>query len=82
MSAFRALIGKDLRNGVLIRPFAVEVPAPRRFYLVSPPRLKDSPKLASFRQWLKAEIDCDNDASMDCATRAPAVKAATRARKR
>jgi LysR family glycine cleavage system transcriptional activator len=80
--ARRTLIGKDLRNGVLVRPFEVEVPAPRRFYLVYPPRLRDSPKLASFRRWLKDEIDCDNDASMNCVPRPPALKAAQRARKR
>ena len=75
--ARRTLIGKDLRNGVLMRPFEVEVPSPRRFYLVYPPRLKDSPKLAAFRRWLKDEIDCDNDASMSCATRPPAAEGRT-----
>ena len=81
--ARRTLIGKDLRNGVLVRPFEVEVPSPRSFYLVYPPRAKDSPKLAAFRRWLKDEFDCDNDASMNCALRPPAPKAvSSRARKR
>ena len=75
--ARRTLIGKDLRNGVLVRPFEVEVPSPRRFYLVYPPRLKDSPKLAAFRRWLNDEFACDNDASMDCAKRPAATKAAS-----
>ena len=69
--ARRTLIGKDLHNGVLMRPFEVEVPSPRRFYLVYPPRLRDAPKLASFRTWMKHELECDNDASVSCATRPP-----------
>jgi LysR family glycine cleavage system transcriptional activator len=81
--ARRTLIGKDLRNGVLLRPFEVEVPSPRSFYLVYPPRLKDSPKLASFGRWLEEEFASYNDDSMSCATRPPAPKAASsRPRKR
>jgi LysR family glycine cleavage system transcriptional activator len=57
--ARRTLIGNDLRNGVLVKPFDVEVPAPRRFYLVYLPRMRDSPKLARFRSWLEAELAAD-----------------------
>jgi LysR family glycine cleavage system transcriptional activator len=53
------LLGNDERNGVLVRPFAIEAPAPRRFYLVYPPRNADSPKLAVFRAWLQVEIAAD-----------------------
>jgi LysR family transcriptional regulator, glycine cleavage system transcriptional activator len=53
------LLGNDERNGVLVRPFAIEAPAPRRFYLVYPPRNADSPKLAAFRAWLQGEIAAD-----------------------
>ena len=53
------LLGNDERNGVLVRPFAIEAPAPRRFYLVYPPRNADSPKLAAFRAWLQVEIAAD-----------------------
>jgi LysR family glycine cleavage system transcriptional activator len=53
------LMGNDERNGLLVRPFAIEAPAPRRFYLVYPPRNADSPKLAAFRAWLHAEIAAD-----------------------
>ncbi len=63
------LLGNDERNGVLVRPFAVEAPAPRRFYLVYPPRSADSPKLAAFRAWLHAEIAADRKA--DAARRSP-----------
>ena len=69
--ARRTLIGKDLRNGVLMRPFAVEVPSPRRFYLVYPPRLRDAPKLAAFRAWIRHELACDDDASASGAMRPP-----------
>jgi LysR family glycine cleavage system transcriptional activator len=56
------LLGNDERNGVLVRPFAIEVPAPWRIYLVYPPRIADSPKLAAFRAWLHAEVAADGKA--------------------
>lgn len=56
------LLGNDLRNGVLVRPFAVQVPSPRRFYLVYPPRNAESPKLVAFREWLRVEIAADRKA--------------------
>ena len=58
----RNLLGNDERNGVLVRPFAIETPAARRMYLVYPPRIADSPKLATFRAWLQAEIAADQKA--------------------
>jgi LysR family glycine cleavage system transcriptional activator len=51
-----SLLGDDVRNGVLIRLFDVVVPSPRKYFLVYPPRLADSPKLAPFRQWLFDEV--------------------------
>src|SRR2546422_3844581 len=54
-----SLIGNDLVNGVLVRLFDVEVPSPFRYYLVYPPRLADSPKLALLRAWLRDEIARD-----------------------
>jgi LysR family transcriptional regulator, glycine cleavage system transcriptional activator len=51
-----SLIGNDVGNGVLVRPFAIEVPSPWRYYLVYPPALAQSPKLVVFRQWLRDEI--------------------------
>jgi LysR family glycine cleavage system transcriptional activator len=55
----RSLLGNDERNGVLVRPFAIETPNARRIYLVYPPRSADSPKLDAFRAWLKVEIAAD-----------------------
>ncbi len=55
------LLGNDERNGVLVRPFAIEAPAPRGFYLVYPPRNAESPKLVTFRAWLHEEIAADRE---------------------
>lgn len=55
-----SLIGKDLANGVLVRLFDVTLPSPNHYYLVYPPRLAGSPKLAMFRSWLKSEIAVDD----------------------
>jgi LysR family glycine cleavage system transcriptional activator len=54
-----SLLGNDVRNGLLVRLFDIDVPAPRRHYLVYPPRLAGSPKLAAFREWLLDEIRAD-----------------------
>ncbi|HEY7786987.1 MAG TPA: transcriptional regulator GcvA [Casimicrobiaceae bacterium] len=61
-----SLLGNDVRNGLLVRLFDIDVPAPRKYYLVYPPRLAASPKLALFRAWLEAEIGEDASA---CAPR-------------
>jgi len=51
-----SLIGNDIANGVLVRLFDIAVPSPNRYYLVYPPRLAHSPKLAQFRAWLREEV--------------------------
>jgi Transcriptional regulator len=51
-----SLLGDDLRNGVLVKLFDIVVPLPRKYYLVYPPRMKESPKLDAFRTWLKREL--------------------------
>jgi LysR family transcriptional regulator, glycine cleavage system transcriptional activator len=51
-----SLIGSDVHNGVLIRLFDIVVPGARKYFLVYPPRLADSPKLAPFRKWLFDEV--------------------------
>ena len=55
-----SLIGNDLANGVLVRLFDVMLPSPSHYFLVYPPRLVDSPKLALFREWIKYEIALDD----------------------
>jgi LysR family glycine cleavage system transcriptional activator len=61
--ARRTLLGNDVRNGVLVPLFDVVAPAPRRFWLVYPPRMANSPKLALFRGWLHDEIAADAQAA-------------------
>ena len=77
--ARKSLLGNDVRNGLLVRLFDIDVAAPRRYYLVYPPRLAGSPKLAAFRGWLLAEIAADE--ARDAAP-APSRRAATRASRR
>jgi len=66
-----SLIGNDLANGVLVRLFEIEVPSPFHYYLVYPPRLANSPKLARFRAWLREEIARDATAASPAARRSP-----------
>ena len=51
-----SLLGNDVHNGVLVRLFDIVVSLPRKYFLVYPPRLVDSPKLVPFRQWLFDEV--------------------------
>jgi LysR family transcriptional regulator, glycine cleavage system transcriptional activator len=55
-----SLLGNDVKNGLLVRLFDIDVPAWRRYYLVYPRRLSGSPKLALFRAWLLDEIRDDD----------------------
>ena len=71
-----SLIGNDLKNGLLVRLFDIDVPGPRRYYLVYPPRMVDSPKLALFRAWLHDEITAESS------TTKPPKRAPTTDRKR
>jgi LysR family glycine cleavage system transcriptional activator len=54
-----SLLAHDVRNGILVRLFDVVVPAPKKFWLVYPPRTANTPKLALFRQWLHDEIEAE-----------------------
>jgi class 3 adenylate cyclase len=51
-----SLLGSDIRNGVLVRPFSIVAPAAFRTYLVYPPHVAGTPKVSSFRGWLRDEI--------------------------
>jgi LysR family transcriptional regulator, glycine cleavage system transcriptional activator len=44
----------DIAKGRLVVPFKIALPADAGFYLVSPEASAEKPKLAAFRQWLKA----------------------------
>lgn len=55
-----SLLADDVKNGVLVKLFDIEVPNPRKYYLAYPPRMKDSPKLDAFRKWLREELDASS----------------------
>jgi len=57
--ARESLLGNDLASGALVRLFDIAVPAPLGFYLVYPPRLQGTAKLAAFRNWVFAEMARD-----------------------
>jgi LysR family glycine cleavage system transcriptional activator len=44
----------DIARGRLVVPFEIALPADAGFYLVAPENKADPPKLAVFRQWLRA----------------------------
>jgi LysR family glycine cleavage system transcriptional activator len=44
----------DITKGRLVVPFKIALPADAGFYLVSPQGRADSPKLAAFRNWVRA----------------------------
>jgi LysR family glycine cleavage system transcriptional activator len=57
--ARESLLGNDLATGALMRLFDVAVPTQEAVYLVYPPRLASSPRLALFRQWLVGQLADD-----------------------
>ena len=73
--ARRTLIGKDLRNRVLVRPFSIEVASPRKFFLVCPPRMQQTAKFGAFRQWLHDEFAADDDSVCTLGNTVPAAQA-------
>ena len=56
-----SLLGYDVRNGLLVRLFDVEVPSVAQYYFVHPARAADSAKIAAFRQWLRDGIARDDE---------------------
>ena len=49
----------DLINGRLVRPFSVSLPLSKSYWIVCPAAASATPKIASFRDWLKAEAADD-----------------------
>src|SRR5690606_21328070 len=47
-----AYVRDDIAKGRLVVPFDITLPVEAGFYLVSPEDRADTPKLATFRQWL------------------------------
>jgi len=54
-----SLLGSNVRDGVLVCPFPIIVPATFSTYLVYPPHEARSARLTSFRKWLRDEIAAD-----------------------
>lgn len=53
------LFARELRNGLLVRPFQQTVSFRANYYLVWPEGRRRSPKIARFRDWLMAQADAD-----------------------
>jgi LysR family glycine cleavage system transcriptional activator len=49
------LAGNELAAGALVRLFDLVLPAPRRYFLVYPPRLRNAHKVTAFMRWLRNE---------------------------
>ncbi len=55
----RFLAAADLRSGRLVAPFALQVPQPRRWYLVCRNDRRDDPRVVAFRDWLRDQVGDD-----------------------
>lgn len=55
----RFLAAADLRSGRLVAPFALQVPQPRRWYLVCRTDRRDDPRVVAFRDWLHDQVGDD-----------------------
>jgi len=53
------MVASDLRAGRLVKPFAVEVRQPARWYLVCRREQRSDARIVRFREWLAAEIAAD-----------------------
>jgi LysR family glycine cleavage system transcriptional activator len=50
------IVADDLAAGRLIEPFELHIPSGLSYYLVAPPQLFQSPKVAAFHRWLLQQI--------------------------
>jgi LysR family glycine cleavage system transcriptional activator len=53
------MVAADLKAGRLVKPFAVEVRQPARWYLACRRERRGDARITRFRDWLKAEIAAD-----------------------
>ena len=51
------LVAADLRSGRLVAPFDVEIPQPRRWYLVCRAGQQQLPQVRAFADWLQTEVE-------------------------
>ena len=54
--ARRSIVGEDLERGTLKRLFKVSLPAPERYWFVSPKERANAPAVKAFRDWVKSEL--------------------------
>jgi LysR family glycine cleavage system transcriptional activator len=54
--ARRSIVGDDIERGRLRRLFAVSLPAPERYWFVSPRALAGAARVKAFRDWVRAEL--------------------------
>ena len=57
-----SLAGDDLKSGLLVRPFHINLPLNFTYYLIYPEEAGDIPKIAAFREWLLGEIEAAREA--------------------
>lgn len=53
------MVAEDLKLGRLVKPFALEVRQPARWYLVCPAAQAQDRSIATFRAWLQREVAAD-----------------------
>ncbi len=54
-----ALVAGAIADGLLVKPFDIELPGDYAYYIVCRSGVADSPKVAAFRQWLLDEAAAD-----------------------
>ena len=54
--ARRSIVGDELERGRLKRLFSVALPAPERYWFVSPRALAGAARVKAFRDWVRAEL--------------------------
>jgi len=64
-----ALAAWDIVHGRLVRPVDVFLAMANTYWIVSPKATADTPKIATFREWLLAEADAEADADADADAR-------------
>jgi LysR family glycine cleavage system transcriptional activator len=54
--ARRSIVGDEIGRGRLKRLFALGLPAPERYWFVSPRALAGTARVKAFRDWVRAEL--------------------------
>jgi LysR family glycine cleavage system transcriptional activator len=54
---YSGFIELDLAAGILLQPFELSLPADHAYFVVTRPEKADDPRVARFRDWLRAEVE-------------------------